>query len=70
MKYFVSSDIHGFYDEWILALKNKGFDIKNPNHKIIICGDIFDRGRQPKKLLISFYLTKTKLFLFVVIMRI
>lgn len=48
MKYFVSGDIHGFYDEWQSALKEKGFDINNSNHKIILCGDLFDRGHQPK----------------------
>lgn len=56
MKYFVSADIHGFYDEWQLALKEKGFDINNSEHKIILCGDLFDRGRQPKEI-IDFVLT-------------
>ena len=42
MKYFVSSDIHGFYDEWQKSLKDNGFDINNPCHKIIVCGDLFD----------------------------
>lgn len=51
MKYFVSGDIHGFFDEWQKALKEKGFDLNNPNHKIIICGDLFDRGRQPKEII-------------------
>lgn len=51
MKYFVSGDIHGFYDEWQSALKEKGFDINNPNHKIILCGDLFDRGSQPKEII-------------------
>lgn len=51
MEYFVSSDIHGFYDEWQSALKEKGFDINNPNHKIILCGDLFDRGHQPKEII-------------------
>jgi serine/threonine protein phosphatase 1 len=49
MKYFVCSDIHGFYDEWITALKQKGFDINNPTHKVILCGDAFDRGSQAVK---------------------
>ena len=35
MKYFVCSDIHGFYTEWMTALKNSGFDKDNPEHKII-----------------------------------
>lgn len=51
MKYFVSGDIHGFYDEWQSALKEKGFDISNPHHKIILCGDLFDRGSQPKEII-------------------
>lgn len=44
IKYFCSSDIHSFYDEWIIALENKGFELSNPDHKIIVCGDLFDRG--------------------------
>ena len=51
MKYFVSSDIHGHYDEWQLALNEAGFDFNNPNHKIVHCGDLFDRGRQPKQII-------------------
>lgn len=51
IKYFVSADIHGFYDEWMKALNDAGFDIDNPNHKIIICGDLFDRGHQPKEII-------------------
>ncbi len=51
MKYFVSSDIHGFYDEWMTALNNAKFDKNNPEHKIIVCGDLFDRGRQPKEII-------------------
>ena len=51
MKYFVSSDIHGFFDEWQNALNEKGFDLNNPEHKIILCGDLFDRGSQPKEII-------------------
>ena len=51
MKYFVSGDIHGFYDVWQNALKDKGFDLNNPEHKIILCGDLFDRGSQPKEII-------------------
>ena len=64
MKYFVSSDIHGFYDEWIKALSDKGFDIKNPNHKIIVCGDLFDRGRQSKEI-INFILSNKNKFILI-----
>ena len=44
MKYFVTADVHGFYDEFINALKTAGyFDCEEPK-KLIICGDLFDRG--------------------------
>lgn len=44
MKYFVISDVHSFYLEMLSSLKESGFDKKNPNHTLIVCGDIFDRG--------------------------
>lgn len=46
MKYFVVSDIHSFYDELIKALAEAGYEKNNPNHTLIVCGDIFDRGYQ------------------------
>lgn len=44
--YFISSDIHSFYNEWVSSLNNSGFDINNPSHIVIIAGDLFDRGEQ------------------------
>lgn len=64
MKYFVSSDIHGFYNEWIYALNEKGFDINNPEHKIIVCGDLFDRGTQPEEI-IRFILSNKEKFILI-----
>lgn len=46
IRYFCSGDIHSHFDIWMLALKEKGFDINNANHKVIVCGDVFDRGTQ------------------------
>lgn len=46
-KYFVTSDIHGYFDIFHDALIRAGFDIENPDHILIVCGDIFDRGNQP-----------------------
>lgn len=44
MRYYVVSDVHGFYKELRSALDNKGFfDDKEP-HKLIMCGDALDRG--------------------------
>lgn len=47
IRYFITSDIHGFYDEFRKALTRAGFDENNPNHHLVVCGDIFDRGEQP-----------------------
>lgn len=43
-KYFVVSDVHSFFDELMAALTEKGFDVNNPEHKLVLCGDLFDRG--------------------------
>lgn len=43
-KYFVLSDLHSFFNEFLKVLDEKGFDRKNPDHIIIVCGDLFDRG--------------------------
>lgn len=51
MKFFVISDIHGFYDEMIEALDKAGFDKDNPEHWLVVCGDYMDRGRQPSKVM-------------------
>lgn len=40
---FACSDIHSAYMAWMKALSEAGFDANNPNHKIIVCGDLFDR---------------------------
>ena len=44
MKYFVISDIHSFATEAKAVLRRAGFNKKNKNHTLIVCGDIFDRG--------------------------
>lgn len=44
MKYFVLSDIHSFYKEMKVALKKAGFSRTNPEHCLVVIGDIFDRG--------------------------
>ena len=46
-KFFVTSDIHGFFDEFKKALDEAGFDENNESHWLITCGDHFDRGNQP-----------------------
>lgn len=43
MKYFVVSDVHSAYTQLMNALTKQGFDQNNCEHKVIICGDLFDR---------------------------
>lgn len=47
--YFVVADVHGFYDEMVEALTRNGFDYSNPDHILISCGDLLDRGPKPKE---------------------
>ena len=49
-KYFVTSDVHSFFDELMVALNEKGFEIDNPDHILCVCGDLFDRGEQSREL--------------------
>ena len=50
MKYYVVADVHGFYTELIDVLKRKGFFEDNSPHKLVVCGDLFDRGKEAVKL--------------------
>jgi len=49
MKYFCISDIHSCYTAMINGLNEAGFDKNNPNHTLIVCGDVFDRGNETKE---------------------
>ena len=49
-KYFVTSDVHSFLDELMVALNEKGFENDNSDHILCICGDLFDRGNQTREL--------------------
>lgn len=50
MVYFVAGDIHGYYSQFKQSLAEAGFDFDNEDHKIILCGDAFDRGSEASKL--------------------
>ncbi len=50
MRYFVVSDLHGHYDEFMDALTKNHFDEKNDNHHLIVVGDMFDRGTQSREI--------------------
>ncbi len=49
MRYYVVADVHAFYSEFISALTEKGFFEDNKPHKLIICGDLLDRGKEAVK---------------------
>ena len=40
---FVCSDIHSAYTPWMEALNAAGFNPNKYSHKIVVCGDLFDR---------------------------
>lgn len=46
MKYFVFSDVHGFYSILKDKLREVGLDENNDNHMLISLGDNFDRGKE------------------------
>lgn len=46
MKYFIFSDVHGFYSILNEKLKEVGFDENNEKHMLISLGDNFDRGKE------------------------
>ena len=51
MKYFCVSDIHGYFDVLVRCLKENGWDPDNIGHKLIVIGDVVDRGPQIKEVL-------------------
>ena len=48
--YFIVSDVHGFYSILKKELKKKKFDLKNPDHILVVAGDLFDRGNEAVEL--------------------
>ena len=50
MRYYVTADVHGYFTELKEALTNAGFFEDTGPHKLIICGDLFDRGNEALQL--------------------
>lgn len=46
MKYYITSDPHGFYSILRDALIKAGFFNEKGEHKLVILGDLFDRGEE------------------------
>lgn len=51
MKIFAVSDVHGFTSILRRNLNEVGFEVNNPNHLLVLCGDLFDRGTEAKDML-------------------
>ena len=51
MKYYVMSDVHGYYKCFIRALKKAGFFEEKEPYKLVLCGDLLDRGEDAKALI-------------------
>ena len=49
-KLFCVSDLHSFYTPVKTALDEAGFQQNNPEHLLVVCGDVFDRGNETIKL--------------------
>ncbi|MBQ9121438.1 MAG: metallophosphoesterase [Clostridia bacterium] len=45
MKYYMISDPHGFFAPTRAALERAGFFGEAEPHKLVVCGDLLDRGR-------------------------
>ena len=50
MKFYVVSDGHSYFSIMKKALEEKGFFSDTEPHKLIICGDIMDRGPESKEM--------------------
>ena len=50
MKYYVTADVHGFYTLMVAALEKAGYFADTTPHKLVILGDLFDRGHEAKEL--------------------
>jgi hypothetical protein len=46
MRYYVAADVHGFYTEFHKALEEAGYFADPGPKKLVILGDLFDRGRE------------------------
>lgn len=46
MRYYVTADVHGYFSEMKAALTERGFFDDQGPHKLIVCGDLYDRGSE------------------------
>lgn len=51
MKYYVVADVHGYYTYLREALENAGFFEEAEPHKLVVCGDLLDRGNETNQVI-------------------
>ena len=49
MRYYVVADVYGYYTQMKSAIEKAGFFSDPTLHKLIMRGDIFDRGHEAKQ---------------------
>ena len=49
--FFVTADVHSYYDILMDELKKTGYDYNNDSHIFVSLGDLLDRGDKPKECL-------------------
>ena len=49
MRYYVVADVYGYYTQMKSAIEKAGFFSDPTLHKLIMLGDIFDRGHEAKQ---------------------
>ena len=50
MRYYVTADVHGFYTPLHIALTEAGFFTDPEPNRLIVLGDLFDRGAEALKM--------------------
>ena len=50
MRYYTVADVHGFYTPLMKALEECGYFTDRGEHKLVVCGDLMDRGEEALKL--------------------
>ena len=49
MKYYVVADVHGYYTYLMKALENAGYFTDTEPRRLIVCGDLLDRGEEARE---------------------
>ena len=64
MKYYVISDPHGFYTETVAALKDAGYFDDESEHRLVVVGDLLDRGSEANEM-VEFMMEQDRLGLLI-----